>query len=80
MDLPSTGKLMVGTKQVMRAISERKALKIYIANDADEQIRETLLNAVRQGEIQFELVESKSELGRACGIKVASACAAIVRD
>ncbi len=80
MDLPSTGKLMVGTKQVTRAISEDKALKIYIANDADEQIRTALINAVRQGEIPHEFVESKSELGRACGIKVGSACAAIVKD
>ncbi len=79
MELPEPSKLVVGTKQVLRALSEGKALKVYIAKDADEHIKNSLYEAMSGSDAKLELADGKKELGDACGIKVGSACAALVK-
>ena len=63
---------VVGSKQA------RRALRIYIARDADPRILQPLVQeAVRAG-VRVEQAENMKLLGEACGIAVGAAIAAVV--
>ena len=75
--LTNTKDRIVGIKQVLRAAENGELEIIYIARDADLEIREKVLAAAEQFEIRAEMAPSKAELGRAAGIDVEAACAAL---
>ena len=70
---------VVGSKETLQAINSGKAERIYVANDIDENIKNSLIDAARNSNINIELVDSKMKLGRACGIDVAAASAALLK-
>ncbi|MGI6603659.1 MAG: 50S ribosomal protein L7Ae-like protein [Firmicutes bacterium] len=67
----------IGTKQTLKAVEKGLARKVYVASDADAHIVAPLLELCASQGIQYEYVESMRELGRACGIQVGAAAAAI---
>jgi len=69
----------VGTKQVKRAILSDQVQKIYIAKDADAQIVSELIELCQQRSIEVVLVDTMIDLGKACGIDVSAASAAILK-
>lgn len=62
----------------MRAVERGHARVVYIAKDAEERIVVPLLRLCDERGIEVVRVDSMSELGRQCGIKVGAASAAII--
>jgi len=75
----STAKKIVGLKQFRKALKAGKITVAYLADDADPQLMEPLVNQCEANAIQVIHVPTMRELGTQCGISVPSACAAIVR-
>lgn len=71
---------VIGTKQVKRALSRGIATKVFIAEDAEPHIVRPIIDMCREKGIEVEYVPTMAELGRACGIEIGSASAAIVED
>ncbi|MGB9791426.1 MAG: ribosomal L7Ae/L30e/S12e/Gadd45 family protein [Thermacetogeniaceae bacterium] len=76
--LDTAKKKTVGTKQTMRAVERGQARVVYVANDAEERVVGPLLKLCEEKGIEVVRVDSMSELGRRCGIKVGAASAAII--
>ncbi len=68
----------VGTNQTVKAISRGQARVVYVAQDADRRVTEPVLRAARERGLEIVEVASMAALGRACGIAVGAATAAIL--
>lgn len=71
---------VVGMKETERAIEKQEAACVFIASDCDERIARPLLEACQSSGIPVEQEFTKKEIGRACGIKVKAASAAILKS
>ncbi len=71
--------LLVGSKQTLKAVKNDQVKKIFLADDIDQPLKEQILEAVNDKNIPFEIVASKDELGRVCGIDVSAASAALLK-
>ena len=78
--LPDLGreKVVVGAKQLRKAIASGRAQRVFLAENADPAMTEPILEMCRSLSIQFIWVHSMTELGHACGIEVGAAAAAVV--
>ena len=68
-----------GVKQVLRALSAGKAERVYLATDVEQYLGEKILSACRAAGLDAQRCATMRELGKACGIDVKAACAAILR-
>ncbi len=68
----------IGTNQTTKAITRGQALVVYIAQDADRRVTDPVLRAARERGLEVVEVTSMAALGRACGIAVGAAAAAII--
>jgi len=68
----------VGTNQTVRAIARGQAVEVFIAADADRRIVEPVVRAATERGVGLIEVESMTALGRACGIAVGAAAAAVL--
>ncbi|MEG0798782.1 MAG: ribosomal L7Ae/L30e/S12e/Gadd45 family protein [Acidaminococcaceae bacterium] len=81
MEVLKTGtKHVVGLKQTAKAIEKGNASLVFIAQDADARVSESLIATCTKAQIAYELVATMHELGKACGIHVGAATAAILKD
>jgi large subunit ribosomal protein L7A len=78
-ELGKTKKKVVGTKQTLQVINNNKAAVVFLAKDTDQHIKNMITQASRKNNVSIEMVESKLKLGRACGIDVSAACAALLK-
>ena len=74
----SRQKLVVGAKQLRKALKAGTACKVYLAQNADPALTEPLAAMCREASVDISWVRSMTELGKACGIEVGTAAAAIV--
>ncbi len=79
-ELETAKNRLVGTKQVLKALSADEIAVLYIANDADTGIKEKLLAAVCSQDIRIVYADAMKALGECCGIDVLAACAAIKKE
>jgi len=70
---------VVGKKQTINVIKEGKAERVFLAKDADKHIIDEIYRISQENDISIITVESKLKLGRACGIDVSAACAALLK-
>ena len=70
--------IVVGTKQLKKAVTAGRARYVFLAENADPAITEPLERMCREQNIHIAWVRSMAELGRACGIEVGAAAAAVV--
>ncbi len=68
----------VGTNRTAKAISAGVAQVVFIAKDADRRVVGEVVSAAAARGLEVVEVDSMRELGRACGIAVGAASAAIV--
>jgi|RifCSP13_1_1023834.scaffolds.fasta_scaffold618817_1 large subunit ribosomal protein L7A len=68
----------VGTNQTARAIARGLAAEVFVAADADRRIVEPVVRAATERGVGLIEVESMTALGRACGIAVGAAAAAVL--
>ena len=76
----SKKKVVVGAKQLKKAVNAGRARCVFLAENADPAVTEPLEELCRQNQIQIAWVRSMAELGRACGIEVGAAAAAVVNE
>ena len=70
--------LVVGTKQLKKAVKAGRAKYVFLAENADPAVTEPLAELCTANHIQITWVPSMTELGRCCGIEVGAAAAAVV--
>ncbi|MBP7174643.1 MAG: ribosomal L7Ae/L30e/S12e/Gadd45 family protein [Thermoclostridium sp.] len=70
----------VGLKQTMKAVEANRAQAVYVAKDADERLVAGVLAACHNKNIPVHRAESMKLLGKACGIDVGTAVAAITME
>ena len=74
----SRHKLVVGAKQLRKALRAGTVQQAYLAENADPAITEPLAVLCQENSVEVSWVGSMSALGKACGIEVGTAAAAIV--
>ena len=70
----------VGLKQSLRAVEAGRVQAVYIAEDADDRVVARVIDMCRAKNIEIRKTDSMKALGRACGIDVGTAVAAIIKD
>ena len=71
-------RIVVGAKQLKKALQKGNARQVYLAQNADPALTEPLEAMCLQNHIQCFWVRSMQDLGNACGIDVGAAAAAVV--
>ncbi|MBQ9347944.1 MAG: ribosomal L7Ae/L30e/S12e/Gadd45 family protein [Oscillibacter sp.] len=66
----------VGAKQVRRAVQDRRAVRVYLACDADPAVTEPLEALSREYGVPVETAYTMRQIGKACGIAVGASAAA----
>jgi len=69
--------LLVGAKQIRKALKNGTVRQVYLAANADPVITEPIALLCAQGGVAYAWVKSMSELGQACGIEVGATAAAV---
>lgn len=75
---PADFKVVVGAKQLKKALQKGTARYVWLAENADPAITECLGALCRQSKTPFSWVATMADLGRACGIEVGAAAAAAI--
>ena len=70
--------LVVGAKQLKKAVKAGRAKYVFLAENADPAVTQPLEILCTANHIQITWVPSMTELGRCCGIEVGAAAAAVV--
>lgn len=76
--LKTARKKSIGTKQTVKAIDKGTARGVFVARDAEEHVIRDVVKAARDKGLEVILVESMVVLGKACGIDVGAAAAAVL--
>ena len=71
-------RMIVGAKQLKKALRAGRVRQVFLAENADPAVTEPLAGACNENCIPVAWIRSMSELGRACGIDVGAATAAVV--
>ena len=71
-------RVVVGAKQLKKALNKGVVQQVFLAKNADPAITEQLELQCRQMNVPAVWVASMADLGRACGIEVGAAAAAAV--
>lgn len=79
-ELKALQRRTVGLKQTVKAIKNGTAEKVYLAEDADDFIKQSVIDACRDKNLQIIYVSNMKELGDACGIDIGASTAAIKKQ
>ena len=71
-------RIVVGTKQIRKTLQSGTAQKVFLAENADPVITDPIAGLCKQYKVNYAWVKSMTDLGRACGIEVGAAAAAVV--
>jgi len=70
----------VGSKQTMKAVQRGQARVVFVALNAERHVIAPIIEACKARNVELVEVESMQALGRACGIDVGCASAAVLKD
>lgn len=70
-------RIIIGTKQTLKAMNNGEVSEVFIATDADQHITDKVLQVAKQLDIPYTLVDSKKKLGVACNIDVDASTVAV---
>ena len=71
-------KVIVGAKQLKKALQKGIAQQVFLAENADPAITEQFEVLCRQCDVPMTWVATMAALGSACGIEVGAAAAAVI--
>lgn len=71
---------VVGTKQTIKALEKGSVCHVFLARDAEERVIQPILALCEEKNIEPYYVDTMSELGKLCKIKVKAAAAAITEQ
>ncbi len=72
--------LSIGINQTTKAIEQGLAEEVYIAKDADKRLTQKVALLCKEKGVAVIYVDSMRRLGKACGIEVGAAAAAIKKS
>jgi large subunit ribosomal protein L7A len=72
--------ISIGTKQATKLIELGKADEVFVAGDADPRMTMKMVNLCKKMGVKVTYVDSMKQLGKACGIEVGAAVAAIAKE
>ena len=72
-------KIIVGSKQTVKALKACEVMELVIAKDADAKVTAELMRTAREMKTDITYVDSMKKLGKACGIAVGAAAVAITK-
>ena len=72
-------RIVVGAKQLRKALRDGRVQRAYLARNADPAITEPFEDLCRTARIEYAWIHSMKELGQLCGIEVGAATAAVIR-
>jgi large subunit ribosomal protein L7A len=70
-------KTIIGTKQAVKAMKNGLVKEVYIALDVDDRIIELARFTAQENNVLIHYVESKIDLGKACGLRIGASVVAI---
>lgn len=70
-------RLIIGTKQTLKAMKNGIVSEVFLADDADIQLTEKIADLANELDISCHHVDSMKKLGAACGIDVGASTVAI---
>lgn len=77
--LPTGTRLVVGAKQLKKALRDGRADRVFLARNADPALTQPLAELCAQTNVPCAWVSSMELLGKQCGIEVGAAAAAAVK-
>jgi len=78
--LTTAKKKTVGTKQTVKAIEKGLAKTVFVAEDADAHITNPIVSLSNEKGIPIVYADTMKNLGKACGIEVGCASAAVLEE
>ncbi|ANU14729.1 Firmicutes ribosomal L7Ae family protein [Planococcus halocryophilus Or1] len=72
-----TSKIIIGTKQTVKALKSGIVQEVIVAKDANDRMTEQIVHLALEKGIRIELADSRLKLGKAYGINVGAAAVAI---
>jgi len=72
--------MYIGAKKAARIVELGQATEVFIAKDADPRITIKMVNLCKRMDVPVTYVDSMKLLGKACGIEVGAAAAAVVNE
>ncbi|HIT31373.1 MAG TPA: ribosomal L7Ae/L30e/S12e/Gadd45 family protein [Candidatus Enterenecus stercoripullorum] len=69
---------VAGVKQTRRALQDGRAKLLFLARDADPGLTEPLVLLAQERGVPVQWIDAMRDLGRACGIAVGAAVAAVI--
>ena len=73
-------RIVIGTRQTLKALKNSDVNEVYIANDADHQLTEPVITQAAELGIPCHHVDSMKKLGTASGIEVGTSVVAVKND
>ena len=72
------GAKVAGAKQARRALQDGRAKALFLARNADPDLTQPLEQLAQDHQVPVCWIDTMAELGRACGIAVGAAVAALL--
>ncbi|MCM2535538.1 50S ribosomal protein L7ae-like protein [Neobacillus pocheonensis] len=72
-------RIVIGTKQTVKALKEGSVRELVIASDAEPKVTAKVANEALELNVPIQYVDSMKKLGKACGIEVGASTVAIIR-
>lgn len=72
-------RLKIGVKQSSKAITEGRALKVFVARNAEQHVTRHIIELAEEASVEVEFVDDMRILGHACRIDVGAATAVITK-
>lgn len=73
-------RIVIGTKQTLKAMNNGEISEVILAADADQHITDKVIQAAKELNIPYTMVDSKAKLGKACNIDVDATTVAIKKQ
>ena len=78
-DLRVAPRKTIGTKQTRKALEREEVVRLFVARDAEDHIIDPVIELGSQQDVEISFADTMTKLGKACGISVGAAVAAILR-
>lgn len=73
-------RIIIGTKQTLRAMKNDQISEVYVASDADLHLTKQVVDLATELGINIQYVDSKKKLGKACGVEVNTSTVAVRKE
>jgi large subunit ribosomal protein L7A len=71
-------KRTIGTNQTTKALQQSIAKQLFVAKDAEARVIAPIVALAQERGVPVEWIETMKQLGKACGIEVGAAAAAVI--